>query len=46
LDHVTGFPVIGGVIEAGGDDHAGVVFVEDVAVQREPFSKRKKKARA
>jgi hypothetical protein len=36
LDHVTGFTVIGGVIEAGGNDHAVRVLVEKETVHREP----------
>ena len=36
LDHITGFPVIARGGEARGDGHPGGVFVENVAVQREP----------
>ena len=36
LNHVSRFPVIAGGFEAGGDDHAGVVFVENEAVQSKP----------
>jgi hypothetical protein len=32
LDHVARFPVVGGMIEAGGNDHAGVIFMKDEAV--------------
>jgi hypothetical protein len=46
LDHVAGFPVVAGGGEAGCDYDTGGVFVENEAVQREPFSKRKKNDRA
>ena len=37
LDHVSGFPIVAGGFEAGGDDHPLGVFVDNVAVaHREP----------
>jgi hypothetical protein len=36
LDHIARLPVVGRGLEAGGDDHAMEVFVEDESVQREP----------
>jgi len=36
LDHVARFPIVRGVIEAGGDDNAQGVLMEDETVQREP----------
>jgi len=39
LDHIAGFPVVGGVIEAGGDDDPQGVLVEDETIHREPPTK-------
>ena len=40
LDHVSGFPVVARVLKPGGDDHTGVILVEDVAVHSTPPLKR------
>ena len=36
LEHVSGFAVVGSFGEAGGDNHAHGVFVDNEAVQRTP----------
>jgi len=36
LDHVSGFPVIGGGLETGCDDHAIAIFVENKSVHSRP----------
>jgi hypothetical protein len=36
LDHVTRFPIVAGMREAGGDDHTVLILVENESVHREP----------
>jgi hypothetical protein len=36
LDHIARFPIVGGRLKSGRDDHAVAIFMENEAVQREP----------